>query len=241
MKKIVRLTESGLVNLIRNVLNEQSQPIPGYNYFPNDNKSTKPNTKPYFSCVSSSDWKSGTDRRNFTYVNHQGGTFPKVEPVDYVFYDDGEIWEWNSESRMSAGTNRPNKGKLLRKGKWKCGQGNIEIRWNNDPKAVEYVPIPKDYYKKNLTIKKECATTLNDILKGKYLFKGCRGNGVKELQKILGINPDGVYGDQTKRAVVDFQKSSRLDVDGIVGRDTLVLLQRKSAENGSGNDKKIYT
>lgn len=52
-----------------------------------------------------------------------------------------------------------------------------------------------------------------------------RGNQVKLLQYLLieygyNIVPDGIFGGNTLRAVIDFQKNNNLTQDGIVGRNT---------------------
>ena len=62
-----------------------------------------------------------------------------------------------------------------------------------------------------------------------------QGERVKQLQKDLSaigypIQPDGVYGDHTDRAVRAFQSSSGLEVDGVVGPNTLAKLATVKAE-----------
>ncbi len=64
-----------------------------------------------------------------------------------------------------------------------------------------------------------------DILADKYnltktLKKGSKGNDVKELQKAVGTKADGIFGTNTKNAVIKFQKSKKLSADGIVGKNT---------------------
>lgn len=62
------------------------------------------------------------------------------------------------------------------------------------------------------------------------LREGSTGVRVRELQKLLlaaGFMPgkvDGIFGPQTKMAVVNFQNSSGLVRDGIVGRRTWTAL-----------------
>ena len=53
---------------------------------------------------------------------------------------------------------------------------------------------------------------------------GSRGNEVKVLQEKLNLKADGIFGPLTEEAVKDFQKSNGLEVDGIVGADTLSKL-----------------
>jgi peptidoglycan hydrolase-like protein with peptidoglycan-binding domain len=58
---------------------------------------------------------------------------------------------------------------------------------------------------------------------------GDKGDGVVSLQNLLRrqgyiIPVDGVFGNQTKYAVMDFQKKYKLGVDGIVGGRTMSAL-----------------
>lgn len=53
---------------------------------------------------------------------------------------------------------------------------------------------------------------------------GSRGNDVKELQKLLGIKSDGIFGINTQKAVKDFQVKHKLVVDGIAGPKTIAEL-----------------
>ena len=56
------------------------------------------------------------------------------------------------------------------------------------------------------------------------LKKGSRGNDVKELQKMLGVSADGIFGAKTQQAVKDFQKKMGIAIDGIVGKGTRAKL-----------------
>ena len=58
-------------------------------------------------------------------------------------------------------------------------------------------------------------------LRGCPLLKiGARGNITKLLQERLGITADGIFGNNTKQAVIGYQKSKGLSADGIVGQNT---------------------
>lgn len=60
------------------------------------------------------------------------------------------------------------------------------------------------------------------------LRKGSKGSMVTELQKLLNtvLSPtpllklDGDYGENTKQAVLAFQRKAKIKVDGVVGKDT---------------------
>ena len=54
---------------------------------------------------------------------------------------------------------------------------------------------------------------------------GNRGQHVAELQRILGIQSDGIFGVVTRNAVITFQRSRGLLVDGIVGNQTWTALR----------------
>jgi murein L,D-transpeptidase YcbB/YkuD len=49
---------------------------------------------------------------------------------------------------------------------------------------------------------------------------GARGQGVRDLQKALGVAVDGDFGPGTHNAVVQFQREKGLKADGIVGQAT---------------------
>jgi peptidoglycan DL-endopeptidase CwlO len=50
------------------------------------------------------------------------------------------------------------------------------------------------------------------------------GDGVRAIQRALGIAADGVLGPQTRKAIRRFQRAHGLEVDGIVGPATLGAL-----------------
>lgn len=56
------------------------------------------------------------------------------------------------------------------------------------------------------------------------LKQGSSGDNVKALQQALGISADGIFGSQTKAAVIAFQKANGLTADGIVGPATAAKL-----------------
>ena len=52
------------------------------------------------------------------------------------------------------------------------------------------------------------------------LKRGMSGNAVKEMQKLLGIKEDGLFGIATETAVKIFQQEHGLQPDGVVGKLT---------------------
>ena len=52
-----------------------------------------------------------------------------------------------------------------------------------------------------------------------------QGEPVKDVQRALGVHPDGFYGPNTKNAVQVFQRKRGLAVDGVVGPETWAALK----------------
>lgn len=63
--------------------------------------------------------------------------------------------------------------------------------------------------------------------------KGSRGEKVKELQTLLHLQVDGIFGPLTEEAVKQFQRDNGLVADGIVGQKTWekLLGYKKSKRN----------
>ena len=55
---------------------------------------------------------------------------------------------------------------------------------------------------------------------------GSSGEYVRIAQRKLGVYVDGKFGNNTKNAVINFQKSHGLDADGIVGKMTWTELMK---------------
>lgn len=54
----------------------------------------------------------------------------------------------------------------------------------------------------------------------RVLAEKSSGSAVARLQRLLKIKDDGIFGPDTKKAVIAFQKKNHLKADGIVGKDT---------------------
>ena len=55
---------------------------------------------------------------------------------------------------------------------------------------------------------------------------GSRGEAVKTVQKVLQLNPDGIFGPITQNSIKTFQTSRNLVADGIVGSRTWFELSK---------------
>ncbi|WP_414528991.1 peptidoglycan-binding domain-containing protein [Nodularia chucula] len=63
---------------------------------------------------------------------------------------------------------------------------------------------------------------------GQILLRfGSRGQAVSDVQRALGVQPTGYYGETTTRVVREFQARNNLRVDGIVGRQTYNAIFRR--------------
>lgn len=60
----------------------------------------------------------------------------------------------------------------------------------------------------------------NEIKTFPMLRRGSTGIYVKILQDFLGLIPDGKFGTETEKALLDYQHEKDLEVDGICGRET---------------------
>ena len=73
------------------------------------------------------------------------------------------------------------------------------------------------------------------------LYKiGSRSEMVKQIQKALHLLPDGIYGNNTRDAVIAFQKKSGLKADGIVGPATLAKLIPSRLKKSRRTIKEIF-
>jgi peptidoglycan hydrolase-like protein with peptidoglycan-binding domain len=75
----------------------------------------------------------------------------------------------------------------------------------------------------------------------RILTLGSRGSDVVKLQEALGIKADGIFGRDTRRALIDFQKKNNLTPDGIAGNNTFSALFSAPSENKTANEKTVNT
>lgn len=75
---------------------------------------------------------------------------------------------------------------------------------------------------------------------------GSRGELVKDVQEIVGVTADGIFGKGTAEAVKKWQAANGLDADGLVGRGTLAKMDLLDTDNSTGaanaeDAKGLYT
>lgn len=68
---------------------------------------------------------------------------------------------------------------------------------------------------------------------------GSRGQEVKELQRALGLEDDGIFGKNTKAAVEAYQRENNLMIDGIVGPQTLSAIRNENISTDLS--EKVYS
>lgn len=74
-------------------------------------------------------------------------------------------------------------------------------------------------------------TNWKSVSLGDILRKGTKGQIVEDLQGVLGLKKDGMFGDDTERGVKAFQKSAGLKEDGEVKDATWTALKRKYGDD----------
>jgi murein L,D-transpeptidase YcbB/YkuD len=68
---------------------------------------------------------------------------------------------------------------------------------------------------------------------GQFIKKGSSGEEVKTVQKELGIKASGKFDRRTQAAVRAFQRKNGLQVDGVVGKQTVAEMRGKKASTGA--------
>lgn len=104
---------------------------------------------------------------------------------------------------------------LLRAHDWRT----FAARYNGDGKADEYARKIEAAYQR-----------VSGKASAVVLRLGSEGDGVRELQRALGIDPDGGFGPATQAAVMAFQTNHGLKADGVVGDKTWDAIRRGRPE-----------
>ena len=66
-----------------------------------------------------------------------------------------------------------------------------------------------------------------EVIKEGVIKTGSDSDVVKPLQRLLGVEDDGVFGPKTKEALEKFQRENGLEDDGIAGEKTVKVLNKK--------------
>jgi hypothetical protein len=210
MKRIIKLTENQLKDIVSKVIKEQGAPIGNPNLKSQLNPIKNNQKVPY---QVNKGWWTGTNVEKFvkSYTKE-----PEVvgNGENYIWGTVGNV-DWNFEQNGSFFTSKIGDVDEIEKGTWKDNNGSIEItlgtkkfnskdnKWSNGISTVN------------------CAPQLIDTSKGKMLKFGCKTQGVKELQNLLDVTPiTGYFGNKTLAAVKALQTSKNIKVDGIVGIET---------------------
>lgn len=69
---------------------------------------------------------------------------------------------------------------------------------------------------------------------------GSKGVEVVELQNLLGIKADGLFGKNTEASVIEFQQINDLQPDGIVGSATWGALKDHNPDGNLDSDPNVY-
>src|ERR687894_2866189 len=73
----------------------------------------------------------------------------------------------------------------------------------------------------------------------KTVERGDRGPTVRKLQRLLGVNADGVFGRGTVRALKRFQRRRGMTADGIAGPATWRALKRGRGSRSRGGSVRM--
>jgi peptidoglycan hydrolase-like protein with peptidoglycan-binding domain len=176
-------------------------------------------------------------------IGHMLGHKGSRSPMD-VMYDAPALTRehgWTVESnrryysrKASFLTDRETIVESIKTGKF--GEGGEKMEWHPPGTSVDGIkPIKKKFSaagptsapdgtamgKAGIASITRTPASSGRNLQAPLLRRGSRGSDVAVLQKTLGIQADGVFGQKTERAVRDFQRRNNLQVDGIAGPRTL--------------------
>jgi len=115
--------------------------------------------------------------------------------------------------------------------------GGKGITWNDFLKMIDGVKVEKADKPKTKPAKTSKWNDVGSKWTGQVLRLNDRGGAVKQLQKLVGVTADGMYGANTQTAVKKAQKKAGIAVDGMAGKDTLNALKSGKVANLSVDGK----
>lgn len=171
------------------------------------------------------DWKSFKDNPHLEYT---GKITPDETKVDSVIVTTPSVLKKGSQGAAVKSLQQA----LISKG-FKLPKFGADGHYGNETvtavkelqKAVGitvdgiYGPVTAkklDAYKNPSTVDKAAIVPYP----GKIIKVGSKGKDVERIQRAVGVAPDGIFGNATKKAVQAYQKRHGLAVDGIVGKNT---------------------
>lgn len=162
--------------------------------------------------------KQLTGRNNYTAFA-KSVDMSAEEAADYVSTFKGAVesacwfWDKNKLNTIAEGDDV----KAMTK-KINGGTIGLEDRQKRYSKAMEVLGMSADQFD---SAEDDAEEIIDDI---GVLRKGCKGDGVKIMQKALGINADGDFGPGTERALKAWQAENGLVADGVAGPATFAKL-----------------
>ena len=162
--------------------------------------------------------KQLTGRNNYTAFA-KSVDISAEEAADYVSTFKGAVesacwfWDKNKLNTIAEGDDV----KAMTK-KINGGTIGLEDRQKRYSKAMEVLGMSADQFD---SAEDDAEEIIDDI---GVLRKGCKGDGVKIMQKALGINADGDFGPGTERALKAWQAANGLVADGVAGPATFAKL-----------------
>ena len=208
MKKIIKLTENQLKDIVSKVIKEQGVPMSNPNLRAQLNPDKNDEKVPY---QVGKGWWTGSNVEKFLNSYTKNPRFG-YQGDDYIYGTVGNV-DWNFKQDGGFFTSKVGEDAPIENGTWKDNNGSIEITLG----TKKFSSSSNKWSDSN----QNCAPQLIDTSKGKILKFGCKTQGVKELQNLLNVTPiTGYFGNKTLAAVKALQTSKNIKVDGIVGIET---------------------
>jgi putative chitinase len=162
--------------------------------------------------------KQLTGRNNYTAFAKSIGMTAE-EAAEYVSTFKGAVesacWFWDKNKLNSIAEGDDVKAMTK---KINGGTIGLEDRQKRYSKAMEILGMSADQFD---STEDDAEEIIDDI---GVLRKGCKGDGVKIMQKALGITADGDFGPGTERALKAWQAANGLVADGVAGPATFAKL-----------------
>jgi hypothetical protein len=176
-----------------------------------------------------------------------------VKSHNYVRYDGVDddtkkpaYWAFFSNNRFHSSFSKKN-------GSWSCDGTDAYIIKLDDGNTYSSktnkwtTSSASSSSSSNTTTITDTNLTGDDLMAGKFVKVGMRGDIVTKIQELLiakgfihvskNDTPDGIFGNRTKRMVMAFQAANGLKDDGAVGKDTWPKLNDGSAVSNSSTNQ----